>query len=97
VLEGYGQHARTRPDHLRLVAGYLSWKSAPAGGAAMTDLGPFLTDTAEIRAVVEQAFAGLGTIDVVVNNAGYGLFGAAEEVTDEQIRHIVGTNLLGSI
>jgi hypothetical protein len=36
-----------------------------------------VTDTAEIRKVVDAAFNALGTIDVVVNNAGYGLFGAA--------------------
>jgi len=36
-------------------------------------------------------------MDVIVNNAGYGLFGAAEEVTDEQIRRQIDTNLIGSI
>jgi len=30
-------------------------------------------------------------------NAGYGLFGAAEELSDEQVRHIIATNLTGSI
>lgn len=56
-----------------------------------------VTDTPAIREVVTQAFKALGTIDVVVSNAGYGLFGAAEEMTDEQIDHQLGTNLLGSI
>ncbi len=56
-----------------------------------------VTDTAAVRQVVGQAFACLGRIDVIVNNAGYGLFGAAEELTDAQIEGIVGTNLLGSI
>lgn len=56
-----------------------------------------VTDTAQIRSVVEAAFAALGRIDVVVNNAGYGLFGAAEELTDEQIAHQLGTNLVGPI
>ena len=56
-----------------------------------------LTDTASIRRSVDAAFAALGRIDVVVNNAGYGLFGTAEEVTDEQIRHLLETNLIGSI
>lgn len=56
-----------------------------------------LTDTASIRRSVDDAFAALGRIDVVVNNAGYGLFGTAEEVTDEQIRHVLDTNLIGSI
>ncbi|MEV6607127.1 SDR family oxidoreductase [Kutzneria sp. NPDC051319] len=56
-----------------------------------------VTDTAAIRDTVDRAFNELGRIDVVVNNAGYGLFGAAEEVTDEQITHILATNLVGSI
>jgi NAD(P)-dependent dehydrogenase (short-subunit alcohol dehydrogenase family) len=33
----------------------------------------------------------------VVSNAGYGLMGAAEELTDEQVRHQIDTNLVGSI
>jgi NAD(P)-dependent dehydrogenase (short-subunit alcohol dehydrogenase family) len=56
-----------------------------------------VTDTSEIRRVVGKAFAELGRIDVVVSNAGYGLFGAAEELSDEQIRHQLETNLVGSI
>jgi NAD(P)-dependent dehydrogenase (short-subunit alcohol dehydrogenase family) len=56
-----------------------------------------VTDTAAIRAVVDAAFAELGHIDVVVSNAGYGLLGAAEELTDEQIEHQLQTNVVGSI
>ena len=56
-----------------------------------------VTDTAAIRAVVERSFARLGRIDVVISNAGYGLFGAAEEFTDKQVDDIVATNLVGPI
>ena len=56
-----------------------------------------LTDTVEIKSVVDQAFAELGTINVIVNNAGYGLFGAAESLSDEQVLHQIDTNLVGSI
>ena len=56
-----------------------------------------VTGTAAIRDVVDRTFADLGRVDVVVSNAGYGLFGAGEEYTDEQIRHVIDTNLLGSI
>ncbi|MFK3737406.1 SDR family oxidoreductase [Massilia sp. TN1-12] len=56
-----------------------------------------LTDMAGIRAVVDRAFAELGRIDVVVSNAGYGLFGAAEETSDEDVQHQIATNLLGPI
>lgn len=56
-----------------------------------------LTDAAAIRAVVDRAADELGRIDVVVNNAGYSLAGAAEECTEQMIRHQLETNLLGSI
>ena len=44
-----------------------------------------VTDTAAIRVVVERSFAQLGRIDVIISNAGYGLFGAAEELTNKQV------------
>jgi NAD(P)-dependent dehydrogenase (short-subunit alcohol dehydrogenase family) len=56
-----------------------------------------VTDTAAVREVVDRSFAALGRVDVVISNAGYGLFGAAEELTDEQVDRILGTNLRGSI
>jgi len=56
-----------------------------------------VTDRGAVRAVVDHSFAELGRIDVVVSNAGYGLFGAAEELTDEQVDRILDTDLLGSI
>lgn len=56
-----------------------------------------LSDLAAIRGVVDRAFSDLGRIDVVVNNAGYALFGAAEALTDAQIAHQIATNLTGPI
>ena len=56
-----------------------------------------MTDLSGIRCVVEKAFADLGRIDVIVSNAGYGLFGAAEELSDEQVAHQLSTNLVGPI
>jgi NAD(P)-dependent dehydrogenase (short-subunit alcohol dehydrogenase family) len=56
-----------------------------------------VTDTAAVREVVNRSFAELDRIDVIVSNAGYGLFGAAEELSDEQVNRIIATNLTGSI
>ena len=56
-----------------------------------------ITDTSEVHAVVEKAFQELGKIDVVVSNAGYGLYGAAEEISDEEADLLIDTNLRGSI
>jgi NAD(P)-dependent dehydrogenase (short-subunit alcohol dehydrogenase family) len=73
-------------DHLKEQFGERLW-------VASLDV----TDTQAIRQVTSRAFAELGRIDVVVSNAGYGLVGAAEELSDEQIRQQVDTNLIGSI
>ncbi|TCL05327.1 SDR family oxidoreductase [Sodalis ligni] len=56
-----------------------------------------VTDTAAIRRVVKEAFERFGKIDVVINNAGFGVAGAAEEATDEQIRRQIDTNVIGSV
>lgn len=56
-----------------------------------------LTDTEKVRGVVDRAFDKMGRIDTVVSNAGYGLFGAAEELSDVEIDRQIATNLTGSI
>jgi NAD(P)-dependent dehydrogenase (short-subunit alcohol dehydrogenase family) len=56
-----------------------------------------VTDTAELERVVGKAFADHDRIDVVVSNAGYGVFGVAEDLTDEQVERTLATNLTGSI
>lgn len=56
-----------------------------------------VTDPAAVREVTDAAFAHFRRIDVVVSNAGYGVRGAAEELTDEQIDRIIATNLTASI
>jgi NAD(P)-dependent dehydrogenase (short-subunit alcohol dehydrogenase family) len=56
-----------------------------------------VTDTAAVRATIGDAFRAMGKIDLIVSNAGYGLFGAAEEISDAQIDRQIATNLTGSI
>jgi NAD(P)-dependent dehydrogenase (short-subunit alcohol dehydrogenase family) len=56
-----------------------------------------VTNVDEIRQVVDNAVKGHGKIDVLINNAGYGLFGAAEELSDKDINLILATDLTGSI
>ena len=55
-----------------------------------------VTDPHEVEGVAEQV-VGSGGVDVVFNNAGYGLAGALEGLTDEQILRMVNTNMLGAI
>ena len=56
-----------------------------------------VTDVPAVHRIVSVAFEKYGRIDVVVSNAGYGLFGCAEELSDAEINHILATNLTGSI
>lgn len=56
-----------------------------------------VTDRASIAAAVDATIAKFGRIDVLVNNAGYGIFGALEEITDEETRRIYDTNVFGAI
>ena len=52
-------------------------------------------DENEAREAIAAAVAAFGRIDVVVNSAGYGLFGPVEKTTDEQARAIFDTNFFG--
>lgn len=56
-----------------------------------------LRDTVALSNAVDKAFKFAGRIDRIVSNAGYGVFGAAEETTDQHLRDIIDTNLIGSI
>ncbi|MCX5493948.1 SDR family oxidoreductase [Kaistia dalseonensis] len=56
-----------------------------------------LVEPESITSAVNGAFERHGRIDLLVSNAGYGLFGAAEELTNEEIDQQIATNLAGSI
>jgi len=55
-----------------------------------------VTNPGQIKTTVQKAIA-MGDIDVVFNNAGYGLLGPLESITDEQLERQLDTNLLGVI
>ncbi len=54
-----------------------------------------LTDTVQIKQTVEAAYKLHGRLDVIVNNAGYGLLGAIEETSDEEIKRVFDVNFFG--
>ena len=56
-----------------------------------------VTDTIQMGQVVQEAFTDHERIDVVVSNAGFGVFGAAEDVTNDQVEQMIATNLTAAI
>ncbi|HEV7207548.1 MAG TPA: oxidoreductase [Mycobacteriales bacterium] len=56
-----------------------------------------VTDRSAVFAAVADALRVHGRIDVAVNNAGYGLSGAVEEVSEAQARHQLDVNVLGAL
>jgi NAD(P)-dependent dehydrogenase (short-subunit alcohol dehydrogenase family) len=68
-----------------------------AHGEAILPLALDVTDKAAVTEAVERAHDHFGRLDVVVNNAGYGLFGTVEESTEQQVRDQMETNFFGAL
>ena len=66
-----------------------------AGDGVVTGAVCDVRDYDGVRALFEHAAQEFGGVDVLVNNAGVGLFGRVEEMTPEDFRAVVETNLFG--
>lgn len=67
-------------------------RNAPAGTEM---LAADVTEEASVKALVETVLSRTGRIDVLVNNAGVGLFGGAEESSIAQVKDLFDVNLFG--
>jgi NAD(P)-dependent dehydrogenase (short-subunit alcohol dehydrogenase family) len=66
-------------------------------GDAVLPLALDVTDRSRVFGAVQQAAKHFGSLDIVVNNAGYGHFGMVEEVTEQEIRAQMETNFFGAL
>lgn len=87
---GYRVFAGVRGDSAEL-------DEARARGLDITPVMLDVQDTASIRAAVDQVVAQAGGIDVLVNNAGFGLLATVEDGTDVEIFKQFDVNVLGLI
>lgn len=67
----------------------------PAAGVTLLDLD--VADDSSVASVVQQVLAQHGRIDLLVNNAGIGAAGAAEELSVAQAQHVMNVNFLGTV
>ena len=56
-----------------------------------------VNNRADSFAAIQKAKAHFGQIDVLINNAGYGLFGTIEETSEQEAREQIETNVFGSL
>jgi len=56
-----------------------------------------VTNTEQVKASVEQAYAHFGRLDIVLNNAGYSLVGTIEEATADEVKAMYDTNIFGTV
>lgn len=71
-------------------------EAAREAGVGLTYLALDLSSARQVEAVAQQVLAD-GGVDVLINNAGYGVFGAVEEVTADEVARQFEVNLLGPI
>lgn len=88
---GYRVFAGVRENDADLMAG------AHARGVGISTIRLDVQDTASIRKAVVQVMSDAGRIDVLVNNAGFGLLSTVEDGTDDEIFRQFDVNVLGLI
>jgi NAD(P)-dependent dehydrogenase (short-subunit alcohol dehydrogenase family) len=70
-------------------------EALPEAGDALLAVRLDVTDEQQAAKAVATGVERFGRIDVVVNNAGYGLFGGVEEISDTEARALFDTNVFG--
>ena len=67
------------------------------GGGTALAVRTDVTDLAQVQALADRAFAEMGAVDVLCNNAGVALWGALQDATHQDWQWVLGVNLWGVI
>ena len=68
---------------------------AGAGRGRVTGIAGDVRDCAQVKAVFERAVSEFGSLDILVNNAGVGIFAKVEDMSADDFRAVLETNLFG--
>lgn len=66
-------------------------------GANFKALEADLSSDTSVKSAIDAAFKTFGSLDVLINNAGYGIGGSFEELTDNEVRNAFDINVFGTI
>jgi NAD(P)-dependent dehydrogenase (short-subunit alcohol dehydrogenase family) len=95
----FAEHALARGHNVVATARRVAALEEIAAAAPSRVLTPPLdvTRQAEADAAIKAAIMRFGRIDVLINNAGYGIVGAVEETSDSELRALMETNFFGAM
>lgn len=102
-FEGFGREwaeaALERGDHVAATARdvHLLTPLVERHGDAVLPVRLDVTDRAAVHEAVQLAASHFGSLDIAVNNAGYGHFGMVEEVNEDDLRAQMETNFFGAV
>lgn len=87
-----GQNVAATSRNLQQLTGNVGYS-----GANFLPLAVNLSNDASVKEAIAQTAATFGTVDVLINNAGYGIGGSLEELSDTEIRAAFDVNVFGTI
>ena len=105
-ITGAGRGLGAQIAQAALVAGHQVVATGRNAAAVRAALGPQerllvlaldVTNESQARAAARRALKEFGRIDVLVNNAGYGLLGGVEEATGDEVEAVFRTNVFGTL
>jgi 3-oxoacyl-[acyl-carrier protein] reductase len=96
IASAGGKVAITGRDQMRVDAAATALVKSAAAGAIVRGIAADVRDRYGIESAVNDTAAAFGGLDVLVNNAGVGVFTDVENMTDDQWRQVIDTNLTGA-